>query len=194
MEINHSQLRADAREALKGKWGLAIGGYFIYYLIIMLMQSVPFMGFVASILLSGPLMLGVSLFSITLARKEEAKIEQLFQGFNDFGRALASYLLMCIFIFLWLLLLIVPGIIKALAYSQTFYILLEDREIQPMDALKKSEKMMNGYKMDMFLLGLYFFLLAILCLLTLGIGFLWLFPYMHLTFTNFYEKVKENIA
>jgi len=70
------------------------------------------------------------------------------------------------------LLLIVPGIIAAISYSMTFFILVEDNSIGVNEARKKSVKMMDGYKWKYFRLGLRFFLLALLCILTLGIGFL----------------------
>lgn len=63
---------------------------------------------------------------------------------------------MVIFIFLWTLLLVVPGIIAAISYSQTFYIIAEDSSIGPMDALRKSREMMDGYKWKYFEMGLVF--------------------------------------
>jgi len=99
---------------------------------------------------------------------------------------------MSLFILLWSLLLIIPGIIAALSYSMTFYILADDNSIGAMDAINKSKKMMYGYKWKYFCLGLRFLGWAILCILRLGIGFLWLSPYVHVSVTKFYEDIKEN--
>jgi uncharacterized membrane protein len=72
----------------------------------------------------------------------------------------------------------------------TFYILADDPGIKPQDALKKSKSMMDGYKLKLFYLCLRFFLLALLCILTLGIGFLWLIPYVHVTMAKFYDDIR----
>jgi uncharacterized membrane protein len=99
-----------------------------------------------------------------------------------------------LYIFLWLLLLIVPGIITALSYAMVFYILADNPTLKPQDILEQSKQMMNGYKWKLFYLLLRFFLLALLCVLTLGIGFLWLIPYVNITIAKFYDDVKNNPA
>ena len=93
-------------------------------------------------------------------------------------------------IFLWFLLLIVPGIVAALSYSMTFYILADEPDINAKEALEKSKIMMDGHKMDLFLLGLSFIGWALLCILTLGIGLLWLIPYMNVSAAKFYQDRK----
>ncbi len=191
MVKENRDLTAQAREALSGKWGLAVGVFFVYMLIMGGIQVIPFAGSIASLILGGPLMLGIAVFSLTISRKQDARFEQLFDGFQNFGTALGTYILMAVFVFLWMLLLIIPGIIAAIAYSQAFYILAEDNNIGAMDALKKSKEMMYGYKWKYFCLGLRFIGWAILCTLTLGIGYLWLIPYMQVSFANFYEDIKD---
>jgi uncharacterized membrane protein len=91
---------------------------------------------------------------------------------------------------LWALLLVIPGIIAALGYSMTFYILADDESIKAEDALKKSKLMMEGHKLKLFYLYLRFFLLALLCVLTLGIGFLWLIPFINITMAKFYDDIR----
>jgi uncharacterized membrane protein len=135
-------------------------------------------------------LLGAAMFSLSMSRGKEARLEQIFEGFNRFGTALGAYLLMMIYVLLWTLLLIVPGIIAALGYSMTFYIIADDSSIKAEDALRKSKTMMDGFKLKLFYLHLRFFLLALLCILTLGIGFLWLIPYFHITMAKFYDDVK----
>ena len=97
---------------------------------------------------------------------------------------------MILFIILWYLLLIVPGIIAAYSYSMTFYILADDPNISAIDALNKSKSMMDGHKMDLFLMSLSFIGWALLCILTLGIGLLWLIPYMNVSIAKFYQDIK----
>ena len=136
--------------------------------------------------------LGAAIFSLSISRGKEAMLEQIFQGFNNFSTAFITYLLVLLYVLLWTLLLIVPGIIAALGYSMSFYIIADDPLIKPQDALNKSKAMMNGYKLKLFYLCLRFFLLALLCILTLGIGFFWLIPYVHVTMAKFYDDIKGN--
>lgn len=194
MATKNAELVKMAKESLKGKWGLAIGTCLVYMIILCAIQFIPLLGGIASLIIGGPFMLGLIIFSLSLSRGQEAKFEQIFQGFNNFGTALGTYLLMALFVFLWSLLLIVPGIIAALSYAMAFYILADDNEktVKAMEAIDKSKVIMYGYKWKLFCLGLRFFLLALLCILTLGIGFLWLMPYMQVSMAKFYEDVKAN--
>lgn len=192
-----------AKESLRDKWGLAIGTFLVYTLIINGLQFnysfysnmfgtnlLASTGGLVSLIIGGPMTLGISYFALAISRNQEARFEQLFKGFNNFGTALGAYLLMAIFVILWMLLLIIPGIIAAISYAMTFYIIADNPSIQVMDAIDKSKKMMYGYKWKFFCLNLRFLGWAILCLFTLGIGFLWLIPYMEISFAKFYDDIK----
>ncbi|MCF6213597.1 MAG: DUF975 family protein [Flavobacteriaceae bacterium] len=189
----NSELRAQAREALSDKWGIAIGTFLVYMILLGGIQmAIPIFGGGVTLIISGPMALGISIFTLAIARRENVRLEQLFDGFQNFGTALGAYLLMVVFVFLWTLLLIIPGIIKALAYSQIFYILADDKSVGAKEALEKSEAMMKGYKWKYFLLGFSFIGWFILSILTLGIGFLWLGPYAQVCFAEFYEDIRDN--
>ena len=193
MKTENLVLMQMARKSLKGKWGLAIGTFVVYMLIIGAIQTTTeFFPLVGLLLLaiSGPMALGIAIFSINISRNQDARLEQIFQGFNNFNTSLGAYLLMLLFTFLWTLLLIIPGIIAALSYSMTFYILADDNSIGAMEAIDKSKKMMDGYKWKYFCLGLRFIGWSLLCILTLGIGFLWLLPYMQVSMVKFYDDIK----
>lgn len=179
-----------ARESLAGKWGIAIGTFLIYTLIAGAFGAMQRAGLI-SLLVAGPLALGAAIFSLSISRRKEARLEQIFEGFRVFGNALATYLLMLLYIVLWALLLIVPGIIAALSYSMSFYILADDPSLRPQQVLDRSKQMMMGYKWKLFYLSLRFFLLALLCILTLGVGFLWLIPYVNVTMAMFYDDIKN---
>ena len=194
MVKENTELMAEARESLSGNWGLAIGTFLVYGIIISIFQVIPTVGPVLVLFIAGPMLVGISMFSLSLSRGENARLEQIFEGFKNYGTVLGAYLLMVVLILLWMLLLIIPGIIAAIAYSQTFYILAEDDAISSMDALKKSKEMMDGYKWKYFCLGLRFIGWALLCILTLGIGFLWLSPYIQISYAKFYEDLKNNQA
>ncbi|MEN8187914.1 MAG: DUF975 family protein [Bacteroidota bacterium] len=195
MKTSNIELMQSARNSLNGKWGIAIGTFLVYELVIGgIGQSSEHYPLSSIILLfiAGPLAVGISVFSLNLARNKEARFEQIFEGFYNFKTSIIAYLLVVLFTFLWMLLLIIPGIIAAISYSMTFYIIAEDDSIEPMEAIDKSKSMMYGYKSKYFFLGLRLFGLALLCILTLGIGFLWLIPYAHVTTAKFYEDIKGN--
>jgi len=190
MMTDNKLLLQMSRESLKGKWALAIGATLVYLVIIAGINSIPIIGSIISLFLSGPLALGMTMFSLSISRNEDAQIEQIFKGFDQYTRTLVAHLVMILFIILWMLLLIVPGIIKALSFSMTFFVLVDDKEIPAMEAIKKSEQLMDGNKEQLFYLCLRFFGLELLCILTFGIGFLWLIPYIQITMAKFYEAIK----
>lgn len=184
MATENKILMTNARNSLSGKWGLAVGTNFMF-------------GFLTSIgnevvlVIGGPLQLGLSVFSLNLARNKKADFEQLFEGFKNFGNSLLAFLLMTLFVFLWALLLIIPGIIAAIAYSQTFYLLADNKGLKGNEALKRSRAMMDGHKWKYFCLCLRFTGWFLLSILSLGIGFLWLAPYFNVSTANFYNDIKK---
>jgi uncharacterized membrane protein len=185
MLTTNRDLMQQAREALKGHWGLAIGGSLVYLLLAIGISLIPLVGWIGGIIIEGPLILGWTIFFLALSRKQESKLAQLFDGFQRFTKALGTYLLMilCIFPF-------VAAVIAALSYSQTFFILAENPEMKSSDALRKSEVLMVGNRWKLFCLFWRFFGWALLCFLSLGIGFLWLFPYMQTSLARFYDDLK----
>ena len=184
-------LMDQAEQSLKGRWGMAIGTCVIYILTVIAINLISGVGEVISLLVGGPFMLGLSMFTLAIARDENAYLELIFKGFEEFIRALSAYLYIFVFTILWLLLLIIPGIVAAISYSMTYFILVDDKEIDAMAAIDKSKAMMDGYKMKYFQLILYYLGFSVLCIFTLGIGFLWLFPYIQVTNAKFYDDVKR---
>lgn len=189
MSFDRPTIRARARELLKGKWNYCALVMLVYTVITGGFSSLPRVGWLLSLAVSGPMTLGLSAFFLNLTRGRDARIEQVFDGFKEFVRGFLAYLLIMIFVILWALLLIVPGIIAALSYALTYYLMVDNPELSAMDAMGKSKELMRGHKMDLFLLGLSFLGWALLCILTLGIGFLWLAPYMNASFALFYQGV-----
>ena len=156
-QTENKELMAQARASLKGHWGIAIGGFLVYALIVVGIQVIPVLGIIISLVIAGAMMIGINTLNLAIARGENAQISQLFEGFNTFGTALAAYLLQFLFILLWMLLLIIPGIIAAYSYAMTFYILTDDKTIGARDAIAKSKHMMDGNKAKFFFLTLRFF-------------------------------------
>ncbi|MDR3249239.1 MAG: DUF975 family protein [Treponema sp.] len=182
----NSELRAAARSQLKGTWLAAVGVVLVYSLIVSAMLGIGLL------ILGGPLCFGLLGYFSRKARGETAAFGNLFDGFDDgFGRSFFLYLFEGIFIFLWSLLLCIPGLIKTLSYSMSFFILRDNPGMKPLDAITASRRMMNGHKWQLFCLGLNFIGWALLCVLTFGIGYLWLCPYVILSMANFYEDLKQ---
>lgn len=102
-----------------------------------------------------------------------------------------------VLVFLWSLLLVIPGIIKSFSYSQTYYIYkdLQERgqadQVGYVDYVTLSRQLMNGHKWELFLLRLSFLGWDILGCLTCGIGFIWITPYKHMTYMNYYVNLAK---
>jgi len=138
----------------------------------------------------GPFTLAISAIFLKLYRRGEFRVEEMFDGFKDFTRSLVAYLLMSLYIILWSLLLIVPGVIAAIGYSMTFFIMAEDPKIEAQDALRKSKQMMEGHKTEYFMLMLSFIGWFLLSCLTAGLGFLLLSSYSTMASAIFYQRIK----
>ncbi len=190
MKTENYVLMEMARESLRGKWGIAVGTYLVYVIIVGILSEIPVIGTIGTILVSSPLLLGYVIFSLSILRSENAKFKQLFDGFNNFWKAFVTGLLVGLFTMLWTLLLIIPGIIATYSYAMTFYILADDSSIGAMEAISRSKKMMDGNKWNLFCLGCRFIGWGLLCILTLGIGLLWLLPYIQISTTKFYDDIK----
>jgi len=126
----------------------------------------------------------------------------LLVGFKtNYVRNLLAYFLQSLFILLWSLLLIIPGIIKMFAYSMTFYILNKEESISGQDAITKSKELMEGHKSELFMLFVSYLGWYILGLFTFGILWLWVYPKhqtaKYLMFDDIYgvkEPVVEIVA
>ena len=143
-------------------------------------------------LITLPLSYGILVLFLDFARGEKIENSKLFDGYKyGFQRIFTTGLLQLIYTVLWYLLLIIPGIIKSYSYSMTYYILKDNPELKNNAAIEKSMQMMDGHKMDLFLLHLSFIGWAILCLLTMGLGFIFLIPYIYTAQAHFYEDLKK---
>jgi uncharacterized membrane protein len=185
--IENREIMAQARLQLKDKWGPAILVAFIYLLITIPVGSIPKIGVLAGLILGGPFAFGLNYYFLSFVRQKSPILEDLFKGFSVFGRTLVTYLLMILYTLLWTLLLIVPGIIAAISYAMTFYILIDNPAMGAQEAIAKSKELMRGNKYRYFCFGLRFLGWFILSILTLGIGFLWLVPYFMTSNAKFYE-------
>lgn len=160
---------------------------------IVLSQIIHYILSFSATLLLLPLTLGYIIYFLMFVKRQKPEILNLFDGYKKcLGNSILAGFLTNVYIFLWSLLLIIPGIIKSLSYAMTYYIIADNPNIKALDAIKRSQKMMNGHKWEYFVLELSFIGWVILSLLTCGIGFIWLTPYMETTKANFYLTIKED--
>ncbi len=191
MLTSNRDLMTRARASLKGKWGIAIGITVVFLLISTIAGTPKHFQFLG-LIIGGPLTVGYLKVFLSLIRNEDVRFSQLFEGFTSFLNALGAYLLMIVFIVLWALLLIIPGIMASLSYSMTLFLIAENPTMDAFKAIKMSKEMMYGNRWKLCCLtGRYtgWFLLGIL---TCGIGFLWIVPYSMSGFTHFYQDLLDN--
>ena len=121
------------------------------------------------LLITGAMQLGVTLYFLATFRKHDVQPVDIFLGFEKFGKALGLFLFQSLFIFLWTLLFIIPGIIASFRYSQAFFILADDPSKGIRQCMNESKAMMKGNKAKYFLLNLSFIGWALLTAIPAGI-------------------------
>ena len=183
--LKAKDFRNAAWNKLRGNWTTAVVSYLIMELIIGLLAFT----YIGSFLVVGPLTVGFSLVAVNIVRNNNPRIENLFVAFKDFVRTFVLWILNTVFVFLWLLLLIVPGIIKAISYSMSYFILIDDPDISANDARKKSMQIMEGNKWRLFCLYCSFIGWILLSILTLGILMFWVVPYIEVATVEFYQSL-----
>lgn len=184
------ELKAMAKEQIKGNLGTFFGaGCFV--LLLLCVQLIPVFGAIVFTIINPALFIGwINMFLKLINKNIKPKATDIFEGFNMFGKAFGVCFLIGLFTILWTMLLIVPGIIKSFAYSMAPYILAENPEMKVMDSIKESQRIMEGHKMELFLLYLSFFWWMLLCVFTLGIMYIYVYPYIQATIVNFYNSIK----
>lgn len=214
------EVRKEARERLAGNWNKAALAVLVFIIVLAALGSPgilssiltnpmlvgtlnPFStgalimrlsGIPISVFVIYPLMFGFYITFWELSRgnvRKSLTCDIFYYGFGwRYWRGLGCYLLVLIFIFLWFLLLVIPGIIMTFAYSMSFYVAKDHPELSVIDCIRMSRAMMKGYKWKLFVLYLSFLGWLLLSVLTAGIGLLWLIPYMHTSLGRFYETIK----
>ena len=185
----NQQLRAAARAQLGGnifsdKWLSALVLMLVYGVIASFLSS-----FLVTVIFLGPVLVGVSFVFLASARgKEKITLQDLAKGFQDgfFGRAVLLYVLQFLYIFLWSLLLVIPGIIKTYSYRLAYYISIDHPEYTASQCIAESCRLMKGYKWQAFLLDLSFIGWYIVGSLVCGIGTVFVTPYNEAAFASFY--------
>ncbi len=189
--------RDKAWEALRGKWGMSAVMALVYMMVaetgVLVSCILPIVGpITAYILFVIPMVMGMMFLFLDVSNGKDVEVTTLFETFKDYGRYVGGSALVFVYVLLWCMLLYIPGIIKMLSYSQTFYLMRENPELKGEEAIQLSMKMMKGHKWELFLLGLSFIGWGLLCIPTLGIGYFWLIPYMQTAHAEFYKELKKD--
>ena len=143
-----------------------------------------------AVCLAGYIQLGIAVFSLDVYNKGEVNFTTIFSRFNDL-KPIIFIIILTIAIALGFILLVIPGIILALMYSQIFFILADDPDIGIIEAFNLSEKMMRNNKWQLFMLNLEAFLYFFAGIFTLFIWWVWLLPRYSIAYAGFYEELKK---
>ena len=138
------------------------------------------------ILISGPLYLGGAMFLMSIFRRQETSVTEVFYGFERFGKSTGIFIVTSIFTFLWFFALVIPAYIAAIRYSMSYFILADNPNIGVMEAINESKRIMRGNKWKFFCLYLSFIGWGILGSITI-VGSLFVMPYIYITLVAFYD-------
>ena len=184
--MTRQDMKQLAKDKLKGKWGVVIIAILLYGLINAAASSA--FGIIELIVM-GPMAVGLCAFFLRIFREDKAEIEDTLSGFNNFFNNFIVGLLKYVFIALWSLLFVIPGIVKSYSYAMTFFIQHDHPDMTETDAITASREMMRGHKGELFILDLSFIGWYLLAALTFGLLLFYVVPYHQAVRTIFYENL-----
>ena len=203
--MNNSEIRNVTKEILKGKYKNVMLPFLLAILLISISQSQDlythiyeaygktYLFTIGSIALfiQGPISIGLATYSLSIVNEEDYSYNQIATGFKYFFKALFLYLLFNISVLIGTILLLIPGVVIFLMFSQIFYIIAENPQTGVIDVFKKSASLMKNKKLQLFGLVMRYFGLFILGVFTLGIWWLWLIPQAYVSFAIFYKELQS---
>lgn len=194
--MERAELKRRAREQLGNSifgsaWLYAVLAGLVYTALVRATNLVPTVGVVVTLLVGGPLAYGLDSMFLKQSRNgAPMQMGDLFKGFSeDFGGLFLQGLMQTIFIVLWSLLLVVPGVIASLSYSMSYYIKADHPEYDWRTCLASSKELMKGRKMELFVLNLSFIGWYIVGAICLGVGTLWVDAYRRAALAQFYQSI-----
>ena len=219
-------LTATARLGLSGSWAKSIGVMFFCPILLVGAGLLPVAGPLVQFIFSAPVIVGMTAYLLATVRRDYNPFKLLFAGFNCFGTAFCTYLLVLLMLLLWTLpfvalpalawfvfrpdLSVFPpltqlalGAVLALSglfimillqmrYGLALYVVADDPAVRARDAVRRGVELMKGNYWRLGLLWLRFIGWQILCVLTLGVGLIWLAPYFMASTTAFYDDLATN--
>ena len=192
--MDRKQLKAQAKEQIKGKIGVLIAVTLVIGAITaaasFLANLIPGVGLAVSIIVTPAFALSTIRIYLMVVRGGTPEVKNCFDGFDDFFSAFKVTFLVGIYTFLWSLLFIIPGIVKGYSYSMAMYVLADNKGKSARECIAESKAMMEGHKMELFVLDLSFIGWYLLCSLTCGLAALYVVPLLNATHANVYETIK----
>lgn len=210
MKIDSLNLVDETRKMWSGKWGDGVVFVLLYALLSVAVAVIYslfwglfgvdissddslFLNSLFSVFVVIPYQFGALMVFLSFVKGEnDVNVKCVFNAFRGryYWKSIGVNVLLGIYVFLWTLLLVIPGVIKALSYAMAPYIIAENPEIGCEEAIKRSMRMMDGHKTELFVLYLVFFGLSILSVFTLGIAYLWVIPWAQSAVARFYLIVR----
>ncbi|MBQ2723681.1 MAG: DUF975 family protein [Clostridia bacterium] len=195
--VSNAQIRKQARQMLGG--GIFQQQWLFALIVSLIAGAILGVSSIVVLIVCGIIMLGEAKYYLQCSRQEIAvdKIEVLFDGIKgEIGQNILLGVLVSVYVFLWSLLLVIPGIIKSYAYSMAFYLKVDHPEYTAKQAIKESEQLMYGHKMQLFLLDLSFIGWIIVGAFCFGVGTLWVTAYQKSARVQFYRNLigESNVA
>lgn len=172
----------------EGGWNDTIFGWIIGGAVYIIIAATVMA--IVSFILSSIIGVGYAKFNLDLVdRQKEPDLGTIFAYFKHWKTTAVASLLQALYVFLWSLLLVIPGIYASYGYAMTSYILAEHPELSAEEAISRSKEMMDGNRWRLFCLQISFIGWSLLSSLTFGIGDLWLTPYRQTAVAAFYREV-----
>lgn len=183
----------SGRAASQSSGTMDAGSSALFGIVMGIIAVCAVIGIIWNIFLAMPVCVGVNRFFLENSR-QPAGIREIGYAFGGgrYFNIIGTQLVKNIFIGLWCLLLVIPGIIKAYEYRMVGFIQAEEPELGTMECLRRSKEMMKGQKWNTFVLDLSFLGWMILSGITLGIvGIFYVNPYMQATDAELYLTLKN---
>ena len=202
--MENSEIIRESKSILRGNYGKVIFPFLIVIIVNNLLSSAEVyqnlfsiseiesgvISLAITVLITFPLSVGVASYSISITN-DLFDSNKLFDGFKIFVKSAVAGLIYYLVIILGFVLLIVPGIYAALTFSQVFYIISQNNDINIKEAFKQSSTMMKGHKWQLFKLIIRYVFYFILSVFTLFIWALWLIPQMNVSFAIFFRELNK---
>ena len=183
-------LMREARSILQPYWLISVGVCLVYAIVLGVPPELNTYGEWLSLLLAGPLNLGLCMYFLKISNSESPGIENIINGFQPLLQVLLLYFVSSLLIVLGLLLFILPGIVLSMGFSMSYYIMAEQQDITFVEALQKSWDLTQDHKMDLFLLNIRFIPWYLLGLLSLVVGVFVVIPWHQTTLALVYKELK----
>ena len=190
--MDRVELKTKAKKAIEGKVGILFVIYFVAMVVVGAASGLTYGA--GAILLTGGVLISMATIYLALINKNKKPVvEDLLIGYkgDNFARGLLGYIRFQVFVVLWSLLLVVPGIIKSLSYSQMFFLMADNPKTDAAEAQRKSIAMMDGHKGELFVLQLSFIPWYLLVCITFGLAAIYVGPYIQATMTEYYKYLKK---